>query len=194
MEFIESGYGSWLNDIIFTQMFTFVGDLRTLSNLNFHRNPGNMVNIYYALFLAMMNVLIINILIAVLADSYAKVTEKRDKWAKNLKIQLLSSLIPVLPNKEKQDVEDIYMIIVKPIGDKGNGEEDWTGKINKIVEMTQESNNALERNLIKRQKKFKADIQAAVKGGLSSVNNVDISIISDSLAEMKEKQKKMKER
>ena len=86
MEFIESGYGFWLNDIIFTQMFTFVGDLRTLGNLNFHRNPGNMVNIYYALFLAMMNVLIINILIAVLADSYAKVTEKRDKWAKNLKI------------------------------------------------------------------------------------------------------------
>ena len=91
---------------------------------------------YYGAFLAIMNIGILNMVIAVLADTYDKVTEKRAQWVKKLKIKLLSSLIPVLPSKEKQDFEDVFMIIVKPIDDTDNGEEDWSGKINKIVDMT----------------------------------------------------------
>ena len=150
MEFIESGYNSLIGDISMTLAYTALGDFRTLNNFNFNRNAGNLVNIYFGLYLAFVNVLMLNIVIAILSDTYDKITEKRDKWVKNLKIKLLSSLIPVLPNKEKQDVVDVFMIIVKPIDDKGSGEDDWSGKINKIVEMAQDSNNTLERNLIKR--------------------------------------------
>ena len=112
------------------------GDFRTLNNLNFKRKAGSMINTYYAAFLAIMNIGIFNMVIAVLADTYDKVTEKRAQWVKKLKIKLLSSLIPVLPSKEKQDFEDVFMIIVKPIDETENGVEDWSGKINKIIDMT----------------------------------------------------------
>ena len=101
-----------------------------------HRNELNFVNAYYLTYVLVINVILLNMVIAVLGDTYDKVTEKRAQWVKLLKMKVLNSLIPVLPNKEKQDVEDVFMIIVKPIDDPGNAEEDWNGKINKIVEMT----------------------------------------------------------
>ena len=45
-----------------------------------------MINVYYVIFLCAMNIIILNMLIAVLADTYERITEKRDKWAKYLKI------------------------------------------------------------------------------------------------------------
>ena len=66
----------------------------------------------------------LNMIIAIMGDSFDYATENRVLFDTEPRLQLLSSLVSILPHMDKDDQDKVYMIIVRPIHNEEE-EETW---------------------------------------------------------------------
>lgn len=78
----------------------------------------------------------LNMLIAIMGDSFAFVTENKEKFSIKTKLDILISQAPAMIQEESEDVKDVFMIVVKPVDDEDVEQDEWHGSINKVVYMT----------------------------------------------------------
>ena len=78
----------------------------------------------------------LNMLIAIMGDSFAYATENREKFSIKTKLDVLISQAPALRQEESEDVKEVFMIVVRPTDDEDLESEDWNGSINKVVYLT----------------------------------------------------------
>ena len=78
----------------------------------------------------------LNMLIAIMGDSFAYATENREKFSIKTKLDVLISQAPALRQEESEDEKEVFMIVVRPTDDEDLESEDWNGSINKVVYLT----------------------------------------------------------
>ena len=72
-----------------------------------------------------------NMLIAIMGDTFDKVTEHRDVNATKSKLELMADLVAILEQEEKEDNKEIFFFTVQPEADDEEDEEqdEWMGTI-----------------------------------------------------------------
>ena len=124
----------WLVDTLFNQYLLSLGEFD--SKDNFTANPHtHLVLIFFLLATFYTQVTMINMLIAIMGDSFDKVTDNRDLYAMLTKLQIMSEQAPFFRAKDDGRVEQrVFMIVVKPndgqVQDEGNDE--WKGIVHSI--------------------------------------------------------------
>ena len=77
----------------------------------------------------------LNMLIAIMGDSFSFVTENRERFATEIKLEILISQSSAMAQRERQDATNVYLILVRPLEDEEDTEE-WQGSINKVASLT----------------------------------------------------------
>ena len=74
----------------------------------------------------------LNMLIAIMGDSFAQALESKDKLAIRTKIDILSSQAPALNTVATFDETKVFMIRVTVREDEDESNSDWIGTVKKI--------------------------------------------------------------
>ena len=85
----------------------------------------------------------LNMLIAIMGDSFAEATENKEKYAIKTKFDLLSSQAAALSQTTSEDEKNVYMIVVSVMKDEDEEEDAWQGSINKVAFLTNKSIRAM---------------------------------------------------
>ena len=76
----------------------------------------------------------LNMLIAIMGDTYERVMENREVNATKTKLELMSDLMSTLKQTgEPGESKKHFMFIVMPNDDQIDDEDDWEGSVNKIT-------------------------------------------------------------
>ena len=70
-----------------------------------------------------------NMLIAIMADVFEDLTEKRHVKAISTKLQILAAQAPVLAKTSKTEEQDVFMIVIDPIKGDDYDDDTWHGTI-----------------------------------------------------------------
>ena len=72
----------------------------------------------------------LNMLIAIMGDSFANFMEYRFVNGIRTKLQILRDQAPTLDLRDKQEAKDVFMIVVQPEESGEFDDDNWQGSIN----------------------------------------------------------------
>lgn len=70
----------------------------------------------------------LNMLIAIMGDSFDHATENKVRFGTQTKLGMLSSHT-LLSQQDAEETKNVFMIVVRPIDSMGFEDEDWRGTI-----------------------------------------------------------------
>ena len=114
----------------------------------------------------------LNMLIAIMGDSFDFATENREKFAVKTKMAILSAQAPSLSQTENEDEEKVFLIVVRRSNEDEAIEDEWEGTINKVAYLTKKAIHALEEEIKSDILKQQADIVITIKASENEVMNM----------------------
>ena len=123
----------------------------------------------------------LNMLIAIMGDSFDYAQENKDRFSTQTKLDILSTQAPALRQKENFDEEKVFMIIVRPDDAEGDLEDDWHGSINKVVLLANKSNRELGQEIKRSMARMQHDLLSSVKASQTN----ELTGIKSDIADMK---------
>ena len=138
---IAEAFGHWSVDMLVNQYLLSLGDF---NYANFAGQPNSVL--CFGFFIAstfITQLTMLNMLIAIMGDTYERVMENREVNATRTKLELMSDLMSTLKQTGKPDEsKKHFLFIVMPDDDQVDDEDDWEGSVNKITKATSEVINA----------------------------------------------------
>ena len=86
-------------------------------------------------------------LIAIMGDVFERETEKKVVKKIKTKLEILAEQAPVLSRSNKNERQEVCMIVVVPIRDEDFEEETWQGTIHELSYITKKQITALKKGL-----------------------------------------------
>lgn len=114
----------------------------------------------------------LNMLIAIMGDSFDFATENREKFAVKTKMAILSAQAPSLSQTENEDEEKVFLIVVRRSEEDEAIDDEWEGTINKVAYLTKKAIHALEEEIKSDILKQQADIVITIKASENEVMNM----------------------
>lgn len=106
----------------------------------------------------------LNMLIAIMGDTFERVIENREVNSIKTKLDLMSDLAGVLKSKNKSEVEkDVFLYVVTPDDEDLDNSDDWEGVVNKISRDTEKHMSGLKTTLNKQIEKLIESQEASEK-------------------------------
>ena len=137
-EVIAEAFGQWGFDMLVNQYLLSLGEFNFE---NFADQPNSAM--CFGFFIAatfITQILMLNMLIAIMGDTFERVIENRDVNATKTKLELMCDLVSTLQQTTKPGEEKKYfMFIVQPDDGQVDDEDDWEGSVNKITRLTSEN-------------------------------------------------------
>ena len=97
----------------------------------------------YAFFILatfIVQIVMFNMLIAIMGDTFDKVTEFRDINATKSKLELMSDLVAIMDATDKEENEESFLFIVKPVNEDDDDTVDqWQGSIKTMTHVFERS-------------------------------------------------------
>jgi len=87
------------------------------------------VTIFFCMAVFFTQITMLNMLIAIMGDSFAQAIESKDKLAIRTKIDILSSQAPALNTAATFDETKVFMIRVTVREDEDESNSDWIGTV-----------------------------------------------------------------
>ena len=94
---VDSAYGFWSIDIIFNQYLLSLGKFASLESLGEGEKFEKLVYVFFFMATFYTQLTLLNMLIAIMGDSFDYATENRERFAIKTKLEILSALAPSLP-------------------------------------------------------------------------------------------------
>ena len=199
-EVIAPAFGHWSADMIVNQYMLSLGEF---NYENFADQPN--AAFCFGFFIAstfITQLVMLNMLIAIMGDTFERVIENRDVNATKTKLELMCDLVSTLQQTGKPgDEKKYFMFIVMPDDDQVDDEDDWEGSVNKITRLTSESINTQCDKLHKQNAQLQDSFDEFVKKDVVSdkhlrahVDKLVKSIKSDVLKAMGDKMDTMEQK
>lgn len=128
---IEPIFGSWSANMFLNQYFLALGEF---NYGNFATHPQGVL--CYLLFLGATfytQITMLNMLIAIMGDSFARVFENRDVTATKTKLNFMHDMAGTVGKRSSSEEENVFMFIVKPEETEMLHDEEWEGNVNRIT-------------------------------------------------------------
>ena len=78
----------------------------------------------------------LNMLIAIMGDTFERVIENRDVNAVKTKLQFIGDLVATLDQTSRKEEQKQFMFVVQLDDDQVEDNDDWEGTVNKITRIT----------------------------------------------------------
>ena len=111
---VDSSFGFWPLDLIYNQYLLSLGQFDSLEQLGEGASHEKMVRIFFVAATFMTQITMLNMLIAIMGDSFDYATENRPKFAIKTKLEILGAQAPALPQVTEEMKKDVYLIVVRP--------------------------------------------------------------------------------
>ena len=155
-------FGWWFIDALYNQYLLSLGEFSSLDSAE--GNPqAQLVLSFFVAATFFSSVTMLNMLIAIMGDSFDYAQENKERFSTQTKLDILSTQAPALRQKENFDEEKVFMIIVRPDDDEGDLEDDWHGSINKVVLLANKSNRELGQEIKRAMARMQHDLLSSVK-------------------------------
>ena len=134
----------------------------------------------------------LNMLIAIMADVFENLTEKRHVKSISTKLEILAEQAPLLAKQSKSDEQNVYMIVIEPVEDEDYENEEWQGSIKELSNITQRQINELKNALNKKSDKMQAISNKKFKETRAETEAIreELSLIKASNKEIEQSVKK----
>ena len=130
-DLVEDTFGYWLIDLVYNQYLLALGEFGVD---NFSDHPqAPIVFAFFVLATMISQITMLNMLIAIMGDTYAKVTENKDINSTKMKLAILSELSVMLPQRDDEEKQDTNMVVYKKIDEEDDDGDDWEGTIRKLT-------------------------------------------------------------
>lgn len=102
-----------------------------------------------------------NMLIAIMGDTFDKITENRDINSIKSKLDLMADLVAVMDQTDKEDETEIFFFVVMPEVDEGAdaADDEWAGTISTMKKMVKKNSYLMKRVINYNAKKLKDQVQ-----------------------------------
>lgn len=128
-------------DNVFTQYTLMLGDFELLSNkqiINANQRAKNLLYLYFVAATFLTQVVFLNVLVAVLGESYSEKWAQKELYALQQQTNIFSDYITMLrtrlPDKN-------YIYVVQPIQQKDETDSKLTQATNQILQAVRENQN-----------------------------------------------------
>ena len=130
---VDDPFNSWVFDMLLNQYLVLLGEF----NLdNFANEPQSRLCYIFFIFATLISqIMMLNMLIAIMGDTFERVIENRDVNATKTKLDLMSDLVATLEQTSTEEEEKYFMFIVQPDDKEDDDGDDWEGSVNKITRM-----------------------------------------------------------
>lgn len=129
-------------DSTLNQYLLMLGDFN-MDGFRYHANLA----ICYLIFLFstfITQITFLNMLIAIMGDTFGRVMEKKEIKGIQTKLDLMSDLAGIIGNtKAANEGDGDYLFIVEPDDEEGGDGEDWEGAVNKMNRFNEKRNEDL---------------------------------------------------
>ena len=142
---VEPTFGNWAANMILNQYFLALGEF---NYENFADKPQGLI--CYFLFLAatfFTQITMLNMLIAIMGESFARVYENRDVSATRTKLNFMHDMAGTVGKQSKEEEKDVFMYIVMPQETEMLSEEGWEGSVSRITTLVKAEIDSLKQEL-----------------------------------------------
>ena len=110
-------------DMVINQYLLALGEFASLDA--FEKGPQTILTyFFFVLSTFIVQIVMFNMLIAIMGDTFDKITENRDVNAIKSKLELMSELVALLGVKDLEENREIFMFIVQVLKEDGDEDED----------------------------------------------------------------------
>lgn len=113
----------------------------------------------------------LNMLIAIMGDTFGNVMESRNLNAIRTKLDILSDMAPVLSKEDAKDMDEVFMIVVTPQDSGDFDDENWQGSINQLSNIVTKNVLSLEKKMNRKIDHQQLSVQREITQQVGSVNN-----------------------
>ena len=127
-------------DGIFNQYMLSLGEFNDLTNIDAENLTfeSYVVMIFFFMATFFTQITMLNMLIAIMGDSFARSMENMKHFGIQTKLEILISLNSVLPKKEVSPEGKVFLIIAEPADGNETDDVDWEGSIKSDNEESKE--------------------------------------------------------
>lgn len=146
----------FLIDVLLNQYFLALGEF---NYDNFTSGPQMVLcYIFFILATFITQLTMLNMLIAIMGDTFSRVYENKEVNATKTKITLMSDLAAMVADdkvdENKKEEENVFLFVVSPDDDSAEGGDEWEGSLNKMTKIFDKRIGALEHTLSKHMENF----------------------------------------
>ena len=123
---VDPFMSNWVLDILVNEYLLALGEF-TMDNFAGEPNSA-LITLLFILASFLTTVTALNMLIAIMADTFGKVLEAHEKHAREMKISILAEYIEHI-RKENDERQDTFIVMVKPV-ESNSAASEWEGAIN----------------------------------------------------------------
>ena len=133
-QIVDPIFNSWMLNLLLNQYLLALGEFNFD---NFSDQP--QAALCYILFIGatfFTQITMLNMLIAIMGDSFERVMENRDINATKMKLGFMNDMAGTINQTSASEETEVFMIIVKPVEDDNEDGDEWEGQINKMTRLT----------------------------------------------------------
>ena len=122
-EIVESQIGLWVFDMLLNQYLLALGEWEATRG---NYSEGIQTNLCYAFFFAatfISQITMLNMLIAVMGDTFDRVMENKDINSIKSKLELVADLVAILDNRDSEYNQNIFFFMIEPVKNDEDDEE-----------------------------------------------------------------------
>ena len=154
---VDDSFGYWLLDTIYNQYLISLGDAEQKDNFK-KGMQTDLVLTFYLLAVSFMQVVMLNMLIAIMGDTFGNATELKEVNTIRSRLQILGDFAELIKQAPPIRGDSVYMVVITPV-DEENDEDDWQGSVNQIARITKLQNDELEKRISKKTDKLEIGIK-----------------------------------
>ena len=140
-QIVESTFSYWIFNMFLNQYLLALGEF---NHANFADQPqAVMCYVFFIGATFFTQITMLNMLIAIMGDSFERVMENRDINATKMKLGFMDDMAGTVGQISSRDETDVFMFIVKPDEDELLDADEWEGTINKMTRLTQQNIESL---------------------------------------------------
>ena len=163
-ELIDPAFGYWVFDLTYNQYLLALGEFGLD---NFADHPQYiLVYCFFILATFFSQLTMLNMLIAIMGDSYAKVVEDSAVNSTRAKLRFLGDLSTVLPQKDLKQKQDTHFFVIKPSSEDGEEDDGWGGTVSKLTAVINRQNNRLQKDIGGKVDRLQSSLEEAAKKDL----------------------------
>ena len=143
---IEDSFHFWLLDFLYNQYLLCLGEFG-LDNFGDHPQAV-LVYLFFVAATFFSQLTILNMLIAIMGESFSRVFESRDVNSTRMKLELLADLSAVLPQQSPEPERATNLLLVKPIHEEDDDEDDeWEGTLRRLTRLIERQGTLVKADL-----------------------------------------------
>ena len=157
---VDAPFGFWVINMFLNQYLLALGEFNFD---NFADNPQAVLCYFFFIMATFVTQLtMLNMLIAIMGDTFARVVENADLNSTKTKLELMADVSTTLQQTTAEETKEVFVFVVRPDTDNADTNV-WEGTLNKITSITEKSIEQLRKSMFKRTDKIQETLDEYAK-------------------------------